>query len=455
MRKKITNLHLLITRCVLTVLVLGVSATFATGQEVSPSQARLNRERGLQILSIVKNIIKEQYYDPKFRGLDLDKHFKATQVRIKELDTAPQIFTAIAQAVIDFNDSHTRYLPPPRINRVEYGFSMQMVDDVCRVVDVKHGSAAEAKGLKVGDAISDISGYRPRRDSLWALTYLLYTIEPRPELALNVTGIDGVSRQVVVPLLLVTPDERKRRSNRRKDLEKQHPELKAKLYKCQEINSDLIACKLYTFEVDPSVIDKMMKEVGERKQMILDLRGNGGGRVETESKLTGYFFDHDVKIGSEIGRRQNVERIAKSRKEKAFKGKLVVLVDSFSASASEVFARVIQIEKRGEVVGDTSAGAVMTSLRFSLDFNEARAFGGMSVTISDLLMTDGKRLEGTGVVPDFKNVPNGQSLAERSDPTLAFAASLCGARLSKEEAGKFYFIADVPEVDSETDKEDK
>ena len=455
--------HQLLPSLRLTVaLFLSVLATSATAQEVSSSQASLNRQRGQEMLSKIKDIIKDDYYDPKFHGLDLDQHFKAASARIKELETAQQIFTAIAQVLLDFNDSHTRFVPPPRINEVEYGFSMQMIGDKCHVVAVKQGSDAETKGLKVGEVIVDISGYTPSRNSLWALVYLLYALDPRPELTLNVTGTDGRPRQVLIQARRVTPAEREQESKRRKELEKQRPELKLRPYKCQEVNADLIACKLYTFWVETDIIDKMMKEVGEHKKLVLDLRGNGGGAVQTEIYLTGYFFDRDVKIATEIERKKTIERIAKSRKAKAYDGKLVVLIDSRSASASEVFARVVQIEKRGQVVGDASAGAVMTSILVPLETIHGGRFGGthnyygdISLTIGDLLMSDGQRLEGTGVVPDFRSLPSGQTLAQRSDPALVFAFSLCGTRISKEEAGKFYFIAPVPETGDEEDKEDK
>jgi C-terminal processing protease CtpA/Prc len=451
MRKNQAKRPAFVAKCVMAALSLCLLASVAMGQEINAAKVSLNRERGRAILYRIKEIIKNEYYDKKFHGLDLERHFKAASARIKELDTAQQIFTVIAQVLLDFNDSHTIYLPPPRINEVEYGFSMQMMGSICRVVRVKSGGNAEAQGLKVGEIIFEISGYSPRRESLWLVTYLLYALDPRPEVKLSVIGLDGRARQLIIPARLVTPDERKRESSRRKEQEKIRPELKLKPYKCQEVNAELIACKLYTFNVEPSVVDKMMKEVGEHEKMILDLRGNGGGQVETEMYLTGYFFDHDVKIGKQIGRTFSVERIAKSRKARAFKGKLVVLIDSRSASASEVFARAVQIEKRGQVVGDASAGEVMTSRLYALEDTDP-VLGMISVTIGDLVMSDGQRLEGTGVVPDFTNLPNGRHLTEASDPVLAFAASLCSVVLSKEDAGHFYFITRVPEVGDEDDK---
>jgi C-terminal processing protease CtpA/Prc len=448
-----SHLHLAMARRLPAALFLCLLATFATGQTVNPASAKLNRERGLAMLSEIKEIIKAEYYDPQFHGIDIEQHFKTASARIKELDTNSRIFTVIAQVLLDFNDSHTGFLPPNRSNRVEYGFSLQMIGDACYVVEVKHGSDAETQGLKVGEVIIGINGFAPHRKTLWTLMYFLYALDPQPGITLTLRSIDGRTRQVSIRARILTPSEQKQESNQRKELEKQRPELKSRPYKCREVSADLIACKLYTFEIETDVVDKMMKEVVGHKKLILDLRGNVGGAVLTEQHLTGYFFDHDVKIGDEVARKNTREEISRSHKNKAFLGELVVLIDSLSASAAECFARVVQIEKRGQVIGDASAGAVMESRLYALGSFRGGAnweaysfYGAVSVTVRDFVMSDGQRLEGTGVIPDLMSVPTGQNLAEKTDPVLAYAVGLCGGRITPEEAGKYYFLARVPEA---------
>ena len=97
-----------------------------------------------------------------------------------------------------------------------------------------------------------------------------------------------------------------------------------------------------------------------------------------------------MKVCDEKRRKETKEIIAKSRGKDAYTGKLVVLIDSDSASASEVFSRVIQLEKRGVIIGDQSAGAVMESMYFGHQTGvDIVAFFGASITIADLIMKDG------------------------------------------------------------------
>jgi C-terminal processing protease CtpA/Prc len=417
------------------------------------TSSAVNRQRGLEMLDQIKDVLKDRYYDSNYRGINLNERFKKAAENIKKLDTNWQIFNEIAQILLEFNDSHTRFIPPGRQNKVEYGFTMQAIGDDCFVTEVKKGSDAETQGLKAGDQILFIGKYPVDRDILWQIKYYIYQLDPQYALELTIKDIKGEQRKVLVKSKVVTLEERLKEAKERKSKQNFEP------YKCQKINSELIACKLYSFSVEKGVVDKMMKEVGDHKKFILDLRGNGGGYVKTDMHLIGYFFDRDIKVATMKTRHETKEWIAKSHKNKGYRGELTVLIDSESASAAEVFARTIQIEKRGNVVGDRSSGAVMTSNFMSLaavrggEGFQTYSFFGLNVTIGDMIMSDGNRLEVVGVLPDFPVGPTNYALSIKSDPILSYAAMKHGVKITEEQAGTYYFLAQKPEEKDDEEKE--
>lgn len=413
-----------------------------------------NRKRGLVTLDLIHQVLKEYYYDPKYHGIDLDVRFKAAADEIRTEDRAWQINRTIAQVLLDFNDSHTSYSPPDSLYRVQYGFSMMMLGNSCFVVDVTRGSDAEAKGIHMGDEIVEVNGLDPARDRLWVISYIIGRLDPQDNLTVKLRRADKSVLETTIASKFLSPDESKKRLKKLKDDEQLKP------YTCEELSPELEACKLRSFAVEKDVIDKMMKEVGAHKKMILDLRGNGGGIIDTEEYLTGYFFDQDVKIGVEKTRDKTRDRIAKAHKGKSYQGDLMVLVDNKSASASEIFSRAIQIEKRGKVVGDQSAGAVMESYQIPLypdDWHDDYPFyvSFMSVTIADMIMSDGGRLEGVGVRPDLQAIPNRVALANKLDPVLAYAAQLMGSAITPAKAGEMHFLIpkQVDEIEDEKARE--
>jgi len=202
---------------------------------------------------------------------------------------------------------------------------------------------------------------------------------------------------------------------------------------------DVIIWKMPEFELDDSAVDHMFGIVRKHKALVLDLRGNPGGAVVTLEHMLGNVFDHDVKVGDRVGRKDLKPENAKTRGSNAFSGKLIVLVDSGSASAAELFPRVIQIEKRGTVVGDRTMGAVMEARGYSGSQGaDTKIFYGFSVTEADLIMKDGKSLEHVGVTPDEIVIPTAQDLATGRDPALTRAAELAGLNLEPAAAGKMF-----------------
>lgn len=409
---------------------------------------RIERERALSMLKNIRDDLKKNYYDPSFRGMDVDARFKSAEEKIKQATSLGQAFGVIAQALLDLNDSHTSFSPPSRPVSVEYGWQMQAVGDQCFVAAVKPGSDAERKGMKAGDLVLSIDGFKPTRKELWKIEYYYYALSPRPGMRvvlqspgqeprqldisakvkqgkrlLNLSGA-GTSSQDINDLIRESEDADRRTRHRFQKL------------------GPLVIWKMPTFSFAPEDADSIMSDhIKGSTGLILDLRGNPGGLVRTLERLVGHFLDRDLKIADRKGRKEKKPMMAKTQGKDTFSGKVIVLVDSKSASCSELFARLMQIEKRGIVIGDVSAGAVMQSRFYQQELGvETLVIYGASITDADVIMTDGKSLEHTGVIPDELIIPTAEDLAANRDPVMARAAELLGVKLDPAKAGALFPI---------------
>jgi len=102
---------------------------------------------------------------------------------------------------------------------------------------------------------------------------------------------------------------------------------------------------------------------------------------------------------------------------------------------------VIQLEKRGIVIGDRTAGAVMGSSHHEhMVGGNVVTFYSVSITQTDLTMTDGKSLEHVGVTPDELLLPTAADITAKRDPVLSRAAVLIGVKLDPEKASALFPI---------------
>ncbi|MBC7911281.1 MAG: hypothetical protein H7Y30_12315 [Pyrinomonadaceae bacterium] len=438
---KIKIHHSLLTRSLMraTVLVL-LFAVCALPSIQGQTTLESYRRQSVDMLKNIKQDIRKNYYDPKFNGIDLDAHFQAAEDKVKAANSIGEMLGITARVVMEFNDSHTGFLMPAPKDEVEQGWVMQMIGDKGYVIAVKPKSDAEAKGLKPGDEIISLAGNTPTRDGLWKLWYFLRF---QPGLSLVVKSPGGQPRRLDVMAKIV---EGKAVYNLASttgsdsvDLIRQW-EIDARLRRHRYVEGeDVLIWRMPAFDSKELVAD-MMEKAKNRKALILDLRGNPGGYEESLLRLLGSVLDHDVKVGDIKSRKETKPLIAKTRgSDRVFKGQLVVLVDSDSGSSAELFARVVQLEKRGTVIGDRTSGSVMRAMHYyhrsALD---AYFTYGTSVTIADLIMTDGKSLEGSGVTPDDLLLPTAADMAAQRDPVLARAAALAGFALTPEKAGTFF-----------------
>jgi len=419
------------------VLLINSALLFSLVANRAQSQSpKIDRDRGKEMLKTVKEDIQQYYYDRSFHGMDVDARFNTARDKIKTATSNSQIFGIIAQAVVDLNDSHTFFVPPDRYASFDYGWRMQMIGDTPYIVGVKPGSEAEAKGLKAGDVVYSIDGYAPTRENLWKIEYSYYLLKPRAVVHLVLENPDGSLRELELKTKVLEPDFRA--------LFGQRKAMPLKEIQYYEEGQKLIVCKIPTFVLQEKDIDEMMKKIKGHNAAILDLRRNSGGYETALKRLIGYLFDHDIKIGDLVQRSGHKALVAKTVGEKVFKGQLVILVDSKSASASELFAHVLQLERRATIIGDKTAGAVMRAKHYGHAYErgpEAMMWFssyGVSITEADIVMSDGKGLEHIGVTPDELLLPKGSDLAASRDPVLSRAAAILGVKIDPKKAGALY-----------------
>lgn len=426
------------------VLGCGVSASllllFSGLLHAQQKMDRMDMDRARQMLRDARDAVKKYYYDPKYHGVDLDARYREFDERIKAATSLNDGLRMVAAFLSGLKDSHTFFDPPMRPYRLDTGFRMQLFGDNAFISRVRPGTDAESK-VHPGDQILAYNTYSVNRVDFHDLSYTYDSLMPQIKTQLDLRDSDGNVRRVMV-------DSKTQQGRKTFDfatgvdiaqyiraLENEDHVVRQRYVE----TGDLMIWKMPEFFLDDDAVDHMFGIVRKHKTLILDLRGDPGGAAVTLERMIGNVFDHDVKIGDRIGRKELKPALAKTVGGHAFTGKIIVLVDSESASAAELFARVMQLEHRGIVLGDKTSGSVM----------EAKGYGysqgvdtiityGFSITEADLIMKDGNSLEHVGVTPDEVILPTGRELAAGQDPVLARAVELAGGKLDPTQAGKLF-----------------
>jgi carboxyl-terminal processing protease len=153
------------------------------------------------------------------------------------------------------------------------------------------------------------------------------------------------------------------------------------------------------------------------KGLILDLRDNGGGLLDSAVEILSEFVEAGtVCLGCNVG--GEPDSLDVTGNGSAYDLPLVVLVNGLSASASEIVAGALQAHGRGLVVGTTTFGKGSVNLLMPL-----ASGAGLYITTSRWQTPDGRLIEGKGIVPD---VVVGDTLDMAANQRIAgLANSLC------------------------------
>ncbi|HEY0673444.1 MAG TPA: S41 family peptidase [Longimicrobiales bacterium] len=409
---------------------------------ILPTQLLAQTRKGMEIAQARRALgsayasLKRGYYDPEFRGLNIDSLYEVAKDELAQAQTTQQRYRAIQRFMEPLDDSHTGFVVPWRVGLWDYHLGFRFFGDDAIVTKVDIGSHAETAGLRIGDQIVRFAGQELTRVNYARLIANFMASDPIAPLDLTVRGVDGS-----ISTLSVTADTMELRRMRGSDFRRLYAHAQDSSRIARSHVQVSIADSVFVWRLPHFAhVDRGIGDVVERARkhgvLIMDLRGNPGGSVETLTKLLGYFVDEELVVG-ELRMRTSKETYKAKPKKERIQSRIFLLVDSESASAAEVFARLMQLQGKATVIGDRTAGMVMASQYFPAD-DEMGAY----VTVSDVVLYNGERLEKVGVTPDILAIETPRHVAAGGDPVLSLALLRAGVRMAPAAAVRLLLQAD-------------
>lgn len=305
---------------------------------------------------------------------------------VDEVEPQKLIYGALA-GMLKALDPYSQFMDPDTYNEMKVettgefgglGIEISIRDDLLTVIAPIDGTPAHKVGLKAGDKIVKIDD-EPTRDI--TLIGAVKKLRGKPGTSVDLT----VLREKEKKLLDFTI---------RRDIIKI---ISVKEAKVMEDNIGYI--KLIEFqEATGKQLEEALNSLeGEGiNSLILDLRNNPGGLLNSAVRVVDKFLDADKVIVTTKGRRENqVLRFDSRRKETYRTYPLVVMVNGGSASASEIVAGAIQDNKRGVIVGVKTFGKGSVQTVVPLFDGSA-----LRITTAKYFTPSGKSIVNNGIMPD-------------------------------------------------------
>ncbi|MEO7741575.1 MAG: S41 family peptidase [Usitatibacter sp.] len=376
----------------------------------SPRKASLDAGQRERAFDFVWDTIQERYYDPAFNGADW-KAVASTYRPLAMKAFADEAFWDVLDRMAgELRDSHTRVESPRQValrkldQAVTLGFSFAPIQGVLGVTAVNTDSDAWWAGVRAGMVLETIAGENALTayERLLAGTRYASTDRARHMRAVRrlVSGETGTR----VQFGFRRGDGSRFEASIGRNLVTYRPTAFHRV-----LPSGFGYLRLTQWTV--GVIPRAMEALGALKNspgIVIDLRGNPGGSLHAVNAMLGKFFSQPKELGRVLTRTGKpvallfgaVEIIKlKSTVEgdpDAYRGPVVILVNAGSGSGSEFFAATMQASGRAVVAGEPSCGCLLGFLGY------ARVPGGAELAYSEVgfVMSNGKRIEGEGVIPD-------------------------------------------------------
>lgn len=288
------------------------------------------------------------------RLVDVMNLVQRTYVDVPNTDSLSEV--AVRQ-ILHSLDPHSIYIPAKEVKRANealqgnfegVGISFQILNDTIRVAEVLVGGPSEKVGVNVDDKILRIDGINATGDS--AVNSFVYR---------HLRGKKGT--MVVVDVL------RGRDSITFHIQRDKIPINSIDVYFMEDDSIGYIALERFA----ATSVDEFRKAVSAlknqgMKSLILDLRGNGGGYLEIACGLSNEFIQRGKLIVYQQGRNVKRRDYRTNWRGSFREGRLVVLIDENSASASEIVSGAVQDWDRGLIIGRRSFGKGLVQTMFTL-----------------------------------------------------------------------------------------
>jgi carboxyl-terminal processing protease len=313
------------------------------------------------------------------------KHISASSTEV--ISDEEKINGAIKGLVASYGDPYSVYFPPVESaafaedisgNFSGVGMEIGLRDNVITIIAPLPGTPAEKAGLLSGDKIIKIDGETTEGMMI-------------DEAVRRIRG----EKDTVVNLTVYREGETEFR-----DISVTRDTINVPTV-ATELIGDVFVVKLYSFNaIAETKMQDAMREYTESgaKLMVLDLRGNPGGYLQSAVAIASYFLPAGKVVVREHFGEGNEERQYRSQGKmlKRMPEKLVVLVDGGSASASEILAGALKEHGVATVIGETTFGK--GSVQELVDLPNGSS---IKITVARWLTPDGLSISDGGLMPNI------------------------------------------------------
>ena len=312
---------------------------------------------------------------------------KIDQEYIGEINENDLIEGAIKGYVAGLNDEYTEYLPAKDMTSLTediegefVGIGVYITKDTTNNLILVYGtipnSPAESAGLKTGDVITSVDGVECNGDDYDTITN-------------SIKGKEGTK----VKLGILRDGKELSYEIERKTVEVKHVEY-------QKLEKNIGYINISSFEGDVSTqfeeaYDKLESQGVE--SLIIDIRNNGGGIVSESLQIAEMLTDKGQTLLIESDK-NGEEEIIKSEKDKTITMPVVLLINEYSASASEILAGILKENvENATLIGNTTYGKGVIQTVYPLTDGS-----GIKITTNEYFTPNHNTINKVGVEPDIK-----------------------------------------------------